>query len=63
MRVPEDVIIAIGRAVEKQGGTLEDAEDLAQVWERLFADKHGRIDRLRADAASLRETSGQEVPG
>jgi hypothetical protein len=63
MNLPEDVILAISHAVERQGGTLEDAEDLARVWERLAADKHGRVDRLRAEAASLHEVSGQEVSG
>jgi hypothetical protein len=60
MTLPREVLIAIGRAVEKQGGTLEDAEDLIEVWERLAADKYGRVDRLRAEAASLREISRRE---
>lgn len=54
MSLPPKVLSAIGRAVEAQGGDLEDALDLAAVWERLAADRHGRLARLRYDAANPR---------
>jgi hypothetical protein len=33
---------------------MDDVRDLLQVWERLAADKHGRLDRLRHEAANPR---------
>jgi hypothetical protein len=50
--LPPEILTAIGRAVERQGGDLDDALDLASVWERLAADPHGRLARLRHDAAN-----------
>jgi hypothetical protein len=32
---------------------MEDVDDLVSVWQRLQADKHGRVDRLRAEAATV----------
>jgi hypothetical protein len=62
--LPPELLTAIGRAVESQDGTVEDAEDLAATWERLQADKHGRVDRLRHDAAHPRCccADGGDVP-
>jgi hypothetical protein len=54
MTAGPEIIVAIGEAVEAQNGTLADALDLAQTWERLAADKRGRVDRLRYDAAHPR---------
>jgi hypothetical protein len=53
--LPPDVLEAIGCAVEKQGGDLDDALDLVAVWERLAADSHGRLDRLRAENRKRQE--------
>ena len=39
------VITAIARAVERQGGTVEDARDLALAWERLEATAQAKADR------------------
>lgn len=50
--IPESILRAIGEAVEKAGGDLDDALDLLAVWERLAADKRGRADRLRYEAAN-----------
>ena len=41
-------------AVERHGGDRADALDLARSWERLRADRGGRMDRLRFDAAHPR---------
>jgi len=52
--LPPEILTAIGRAVEKQGGDLDDALDLAAVWERLAEDKHGRLAQLRHEASNPR---------
>ena len=52
MSAPVAIVTAIGRAVEAQGGTLDDARHLLAEWERLTADKYGRVDRLHQEAAS-----------
>jgi hypothetical protein len=51
MSAPREILEAIGRAVEAQGGDLDDARHLLAEWERLAADRHGRLDRLRHEAA------------
>jgi len=51
MALPRSLIVAVAQAVEKQGGDLDDVRDLLDVWERLAEDKHGRLDRLRYEAA------------
>jgi hypothetical protein len=51
MTIPRSILIAIAGAVEAQGGDIADVDDLVEVWERLYADKDGRVDRLRHDAA------------
>ena len=55
MTLPPEILTAIGRAVEAQGGDLDDALDLAAVWERLASDPHGRLDRLRAENRKRQE--------
>jgi hypothetical protein len=52
MSLPRSVLIAIASAVEAQGGDIDDVDDLIACWERLCADQHGRVDRLRYEAAS-----------
>lgn len=52
MTLPSSLITAIARAVEREGGDLDDVRDLLEVWERLAADQHGRLDRLRYEAAN-----------
>jgi hypothetical protein len=37
MSIPRSTIIAIANAVERQGGDMEDVEDLIATWERLHA--------------------------
>jgi hypothetical protein len=62
--LPSEILTAIGRAVEAQGGDLEDALDLAAVWERLASDPHGRVDRMRAENAKRQNealTEGLEL--
>lgn len=54
MTAGPEIIAAIGEAVEAQNGTLADALDLAQTWERLAADRRGWLARLRYDAAHPR---------
>ena len=49
--IPESVIRAIANAVEREGGDIDDVDDLIDVWNRLYADKRGRVDRLRYGAA------------
>jgi hypothetical protein len=46
----EAMIRSIAHAVERQGGDMEDVEDLCDTWERLCGDKRGRVDRLHFDA-------------
>jgi hypothetical protein len=53
--LPPEILTAIGRAVEAQGGDLDDALDLAAVWERLAADPHGRLERLRFENEKRQE--------
>jgi hypothetical protein len=48
---PSEIVTVVGRAVERAGGDLDDARHLLAEWERLTADEHGRVDRLRYDAA------------
>lgn len=50
MTIPRSIVVAIANAVEAHGGDMTDVEDLVQTWERLHADNHGRVDRLRYDA-------------
>lgn len=52
--IPRDVLIAIGRAVHSAGGDMSDVDDLVDVWERLSADKSGRVDRMRSEAKAIR---------
>lgn len=52
MSLPRSVLIAIASAVERQGGDMDDVDDLIACWERLCGDQHGRVDRLRHDAAN-----------
>jgi hypothetical protein len=47
MTLARETLVAIGRAVEARGGTIEDAVALAEAWEDLLADRRGRVDRLR----------------
>jgi hypothetical protein len=54
MTLPRSLVAAVARAVERQGGDLEDVRDLLEVWERLAADPHGRLDALRGEAANPR---------
>lgn len=51
---PRSVLIAIGKAVQRAGGDITDADDLVGVWKRLEADQRGRVDRMRFDAANTR---------
>ena len=51
MSAPAAIVTAIGRAVEAVGGDLDDARHLLAEWERLTADKRGRLNRLLYDAA------------
>jgi hypothetical protein len=51
MSAPDDIVVAVARAVEAVGGDLDDARHLLAEWERLVADKRGRLDRLRYDTA------------
>lgn len=61
MTLPRSLIVAVARAVGREGGDLDDVEDLLQTWERLAADKHGRLDRLRAENERRREEAlGEE---
>jgi hypothetical protein len=52
--IPRNVLIAIAMAVQKAGGDHDDVDDLVWVWQRLEADKRGHVDRMRAEAGSVR---------
>lgn len=52
MALPRSLVVAVAQAVERQGGDIQDVEDLLAVWERLVADKHGRAARLHHEAAN-----------
>jgi hypothetical protein len=54
MTVPIKVLRAIGEAVRDAGGDMNDVDDLVAVWERLCADRYGRVDRMRREARSVR---------
>ena len=62
MTLDATLIRAIAKAVEAQGGDYDDVQDLIQVWERLAADPHGRLDRLRAENRKRQEEAA-EGPG
>jgi hypothetical protein len=53
MTLPRDMLIAIGRAVHQAGGQMTDVDDLVAVWQRLAADRTGRVDRMRAEASDV----------
>ena len=46
----------IKTADEVLAAALEADPEFAAEWERLAADHHGRVDRLRADNAALQDT-------
>ncbi len=50
MTLPDSLLRAIVNAVQRAGGDLHDAHDLAEVWERLDADLDRRIARMRFEA-------------
>jgi hypothetical protein len=54
MTVPIEVLRAIGKAVRDAGGDMDDVDDLVAVWERLCDDRHGRVDRMRQEAQTVR---------
>lgn len=62
MTLPSSLIIAVARAVEREGGDLEDVRDLLEVWERLAADPHGRQDRLHAENRKRQDEALAEGP-
>jgi hypothetical protein len=47
----DTLICAIAGAVERQGGEMDDVDDLIATWERLSADPRGPFARLHYDAA------------
>ncbi len=51
MTLPVEIIRRIAIAVEKQGGDMDDVDDLVEVWARLHVDPLARVDRLRYEAA------------
>jgi hypothetical protein len=55
MALPRSIIVAVARAVEGQNGDLDDVRDLLETWERLAADPHGRLDRLRSENERARQ--------
>jgi hypothetical protein len=61
--VPRVVLVAIARAVERQGGDIDDVADLLDVWQRLDADGRGRVERMRHEARTVRCccASGAEI--
>ena len=63
MTLPRSIVVAVAQAVEKEGGDLEDVRDLLEVWERLAADPHGRLDRLRAENKKRQEEALAEERG
>lgn len=50
----QDLRRAIAEAVQEAGGTIADAEDLADVWRRLERDTQARADRMRYEAQHIR---------
>jgi hypothetical protein len=52
--LPEGVIVAVARAVEAAGGDMDDVDDLLAVWQRQAADKRGKVERMRYEAANPR---------
>jgi hypothetical protein len=56
--LPEHHLRAIARAVQRAGGDLEDAEDLADAWERMECTWGPRVDRTRYEAATARCVCG-----
>lgn len=64
MRVPVELIVAITRAVERQGGDIEDIKDLVLTWERVQARNELRADAMRRASASARCVCADEpAPG
>jgi hypothetical protein len=54
MTLPEHRLRAIARAVQRAGGDLHDAEDLADVWERMERVWGPRVDLMRRVASRPR---------
>jgi hypothetical protein len=55
MSLPRKVVIAIAQAVERQGGDIEDVEDLIAVWERVGRRNGERADIIRREAQAPTE--------
>ena len=51
MTLPIAVIRAIALAVEREGGDIDHVDDLVDVWGRLAAERCGRVERIRYEAA------------
>ena len=54
MTLSDSLVAAIARAVQKAGGDANDVDDMIWVWERLQADRGGRVDLMRAQAERRR---------
>lgn len=52
MKLNRGLLVAIAEAVRQAGGDMADVNDLADAWNRVLADRHGQVDRLRYDAAT-----------
>lgn len=52
MTLARSLVVAVAQAVEREGGDVDDARDLLQVWERV--NSHPLADALRREVASRR---------
>ena len=53
MSLPVDMVKAIARAVEAQGGDMADVDDLVWTWERVHRRNRERADICRREAREL----------
>ena len=52
--IDEATVRTIADAVEREGGDMDDVEDLCDVWERVASGNGERADRMRYETAHRR---------
>jgi hypothetical protein len=57
--MPQSVIRAIATAVERQGGDMDDVDDLVLVWQRVARRNAERADVCRREAREVHERYGR----
>jgi hypothetical protein len=50
MTLPETLVRAIALAVQREGGDMDDVDDLIDAWTRLHTTTQPRVDAMRREA-------------